>query len=112
MSNKTLILTVPSESTDPNQPITYADAIMNAGTKWLIDFTNPACNSNAAGTLSAGAIFKNLVAGAANASVVSIGGDSVITNNLDANGNPIGLVFSGTTGSRYVSLGNSFDLHS
>ncbi|KRA44708.1 hypothetical protein [Devosia sp. Root635] len=66
--------------TDVTIPSTTLDPVVNAGTSWLFDFTNPYCNTNPAGNLAAGSTFRNLVEGAADAVVVRPAGTTAIEN--------------------------------
>jgi hypothetical protein len=66
--------------TDVTIPTTTLDPVVNAGTSWLFDFTNPYCNPNPAGNLAVGSVFRNLVEGAGDASVVRPGGSTPIEN--------------------------------
>ncbi|KVE13317.1 hypothetical protein WI92_14600 [Burkholderia vietnamiensis] len=90
-------------------PFWYPDGIMNPGSKLLFDFSNPACNANAAGLMSAGQTFTNLVSGAPVGTVNAATNTAYNPTNVGGNG---GISFPGqNTNIGNVSLGSTYDMH-
>ncbi|MFP3564679.1 hypothetical protein [Paraburkholderia sp. SIMBA_030] len=98
-----------SQALPTDLPFWYPDGIMNAGSKLLFDFSNPACNANATGVMSAGALFTNLVTGAPTAAVAAAGNTAFNLTNVGANG---GISFPGqNTSAGSLGLGSTYDMH-
>jgi hypothetical protein len=84
--------------TDASLARLYLDPILNKGSMYLFDFSNPLSNPNPDGALAGGATFKNLVDGGADGVYTpATGGNSATISVANAAGKT-GLVSSGQTG--------------